>query len=354
MFPGVGDTVRAPQWLWVSLGALPLALTHLFSYDRGSFRRLKASVPHALWPWLGYVAWRWYRGGFLGTRALVFPALLFAGALVVAASPRRAAREKLLRVLAVVTALQLAIGLAQALGHDPLFTHVYVKGLDPYLPAGFTGQHTMFGLLMAWLAFTWFFEGRWIGGALCTVAVFATGSAFSLASWSVGALWLLFCAGYRKLSAALVALLLGGGWFFFLRNLDSGGSFFYANGRFEVLVLALKAWRQNPWLGFGVGGFSRNFARYFQGYGGVRWLEAHNEWLEYLFNLGLVGYAFLAPLLAALARRAWRVPPSREKNFALGTLAVIGVNTLGNFSLQIAPFAALTAFSLAWLCCRGS
>jgi len=69
---------------------------------------------------------------------------------------------------------------------------------------------------------------------------------------------------------------------------------------------------ERPWLGWGPGMFPSVYPRVRTEPSDVQWMEAHNDYLQFLCELGMVGTAaFFGPLwtlVAGLARQAWRAP----------------------------------------------
>jgi O-antigen ligase len=323
-----------------------LAIGHLLL--RGGWSGLP--FPRAFWPWFLFLV---LRAAFdpqdpaRAAQVILAPSLVALGALALFhPSAPRLSTWKLRAILLALTLLQAVFGLLQMAGLDPLFSRAFVPGLPELLPGGFTGHHTFFGLLMAWLAFYWLTEKNWAPFLLCVAMVGLTCSVFSLASLLVGLLFFAYERGFRK-STSLLAVGLFVAGFLFLVNVEYPPGFFHHNGRLDIWVLSISAILQRPLLGYGIGAFSREFP-YQQGIPGMRWEEAHNEAIEYLFNTGLVGVLFLLPFLFSVGRAFYLLPSSKHKELALGTLMIIGANAIGNFPLQLAPFASLAIFSLVW------
>jgi O-antigen ligase len=205
-----------------------------------------------------------------------------------------------------------------------------------------------YGLVCALLAFYWL-QMRVIPlFLLCVAGVAVTKSAFALASLFYGLLWFAYCRGWRRsaLVTGVMAAILGA--FLFL-DTDNPTSLFFHNGRLPIWIYAVNALGERPWLGYGVAEFSREFPAYHQVLGDKRWEEAHNELIEYVFNMGMVGLLVLLPFALSLGRRIYFLPRSKGKELAAGALLMLAVNAIGSFPLQIAPFATLTVFALAWI-----
>lgn len=341
-WPGFGDSVREPQWVWAATGGIALALA--------SDPRRWPGPPEALIVWILYLLILGVAGPdpYYALTTLAFPAAVGAGAWGVMAARRFPSESALTRVLLAVTLLQLSLGVLQVLDADPFFTHREVTGLEPGLPGGFAGHHTMYGLVLALFSYWWLVKRKWVLAALCALAVLSTKSAFALASLFFGGLWFAWCRGWKKSAAAAgTAAVTIGAWLFL--SSDRPGDFFFHNGRLPVWIYALKAMGEKPWLGYGVGGFSRVFPRYYQVLEDKRWREAHNELLEYTFNTGIIGLLAMLPVAVLIAARLRKLAPGQGKEIAVGTLLMLAVNSVGSFPLQIAPFATLAIYSLAWV-----
>ncbi|MBI5245388.1 MAG: O-antigen ligase family protein [Elusimicrobia bacterium] len=81
--------------------------------------------------------------------------------------------------------------------------------------------------------------------------------------------------------------------------------------QFDRLVLwrvAVRAFRDHPWLGVGPDNYETVFPKYFSGtlQGQAVWSSAHNLFLEQLAERGLAGFTVLCVFFVTLLHRAWR------------------------------------------------
>lgn len=87
------------------------------------------------------------------------------------------------------------------------------------------------------------------------------------------------------------------------------------NGRTELWSQAWLTFQENPLTGVGTGAFREE----------ASWKVAHNVWLRFAAELGLVGIALFLLLLGLMLLRAWRAPRVlRDFAFAVLSVWVIG------------------------------
>ena len=118
--------------------------------------------------------------------------------------------------------------------------------------------------------------------------------------------------------------------------------------RFQIAQDTLQMWRSHPWLGFGLGNFTRAYPQFRSFYTDELVNAAHNDYLQFLSELGILGFgAILWFLLAVLGRglrnvHDWSSSSSHSARLA-ALLGVVGiaVHSLTDFNLQIPANAAL-------------
>lgn len=149
-----------------------------------------------------------------------------------------------------------------------------------------------------------------------------------------------------------------------------------AQGRYFLWKVALKQWRENPWLGQGPGGYANHFhqtqAELSQEHPGRPFWTAfhtHEEYLELLADRGVVGAGLVAVILWMVIWRRIRgfqsvgapfMAPEGMMNHAptlitqsqaeLAVLVGIGLQSLFNFPLSVVPTACALAllFNPSW------
>jgi O-antigen ligase len=116
---------------------------------------------------------------------------------------------------------------------------------------------------------------------------------------------------------------------------------------------SLPVFRAFPLFGCGLGGFESVFMRYKVTTPLFSDDYVHNDYLQFLIELGVVGFAIGAILFGCIARRIIRVVASRDdktntKSIAIacaGAMAAIGLHTLVDFNL----YTPANAMLLAWI-----
>ncbi len=128
--------------------------------------------------------------------------------------------------------------------------------------------------------------------------------------------------------------------------------------RDEIAHSALNLWRDYPVFGAGLGSFHAVIPRYWGEIPGAPYTHAHNDYLQFAGEVGVIGVALLgamllASLLAALRAQQVRTDPlMRGISFGslMGIIALM-IHSAVDFNLQI-PAIALTlmlVLALAWI-----
>lgn len=249
----------------------------------------------------------------------------------------------------------------------------YAEGIPRNYPIAFLGQQTKFGAFAAMicallLALEWYPLAAFAG--FCALI---TGSSFTAFALGVGILIVLrHNLGLKRiLQVCGLGSLVMAAIFAIRPSLDM----FSGNGRKEVWADTIQCAAERPWFGFGPGGFHTIFASHCESehtyYTAGHFLQAHNDYLQVLFDGGRVGLVFLAIVLSgvfwAYFRTWWRgkwcmligtndwdgwersdhVPTSLR--VSQGMLSVIMANALGNFPWQLSPHYVLGVISSAIL-----
>jgi O-antigen ligase len=185
---------------------------------------------------------------------------------------------------------------------------------------------------------------RWAAVVMVLVAgLVASGSRGGVAAFGLAALVLPFASGRRRTSAIAVVLLaaLGVAW------IGLGGivGAFEARGirgsRLDLWADMLPLLPDFPVFGLGLNAFSTAYPLY-QTVWPTEWIgEAHNEYLQVLLDLGLVGTLLVGTLLVLVFRAALRGAARGGLDLGLfGALLALAIHNLVDFNWQIPANAA--------------
>jgi O-antigen ligase len=191
---------------------------------------------------------------------------------------------------------------------------------------------------------------------LLLVGLLASAARGGILGFGVSALALLFAGRYRRvgLLVGAVVVLVGVAWV----GVGAFVAGFVTRGikasRFDLWADMLPLARHFPVFGAGWNAFATAYPRYQTVWRGIEWVgEAHNDYLQVLFDAGLLGLAIVLCLLAILLGRALaRAGRSPLDLGLLGSLLALAAHALVDFNWQI-PANALTYVALAALVLRG-
>jgi O-antigen ligase len=188
------------------------------------------------------------------------------------------------------------------------------------------------------------------------VGLIASASRGGILGFGVSAVALLFAGRYRRaaLLVGVVPVLVGVAWVglgTLVKGFESRG---IQGSRLDLWADMLPMALRFPVFGVGWNAFGTAYPWY-QTIWRDLWIgEAHNEYLQVLFDGGLVGAALVFPLLGMLFHRAaTRAHRSPLDLGLLGSLLALAAHALVDFNWQI-PANALTYVALAALVMRGT
>lgn len=225
---------------------------------------------------------------------------------------------------------------------DPIFN--YAPGIDRTNPIAFMGQTTIFGAYISIVAVVALATRDWTSFVLCSAAAIGTASSFTYAALAAGIYinmrWIV--RGKKKLIYIPVAAIL---CIIVAYLLNPNAVYLMDNGRFEAWRETWNAIVTGPILtGYGPGSFQVLFPKHFQkagleyGY----FIQAHNDYLQAFFELGLIGVFAIAYLYVSLLKQYFlywwkKIRLEVTERAALAGLAAISVNAVGNFPFQLCP-----------------
>ena len=259
---------------------------------------------------------------------------------------------KILGASAVLVAIQAYF---QTIGHYwPL---QYAPGIQPGQPIAFMGQHTKLGAYLSACVPVLITLSWWPAAAFVAFVCLLTKSSFTFASLCAGIVVALRYKVSRRFSASLIVLGLMAVGALYLINPTA--DLFFSHGRLDVWRDTWNAWQVRPIFGHGPGAFRALFSSMYelQGTyerGGGHFQQAHNDYLQVLFEGGMFGALAATVLLIGIAKAYWKTwwstgYATAPVRCAQGALAALLVNAIGNFPFQLAPHFLVGIVSLVFL-----
>jgi len=122
-------------------------------------------------------------------------------------------------------------------------------------------------------------------------------------------------------------------------------------GRLSIWLQGLGVIGEYPLVGCGLGGFESAFLKFKINWGLINVDYAHNDYLQYLSELGAVGFLVGAVLIGGVATRVWRIAAEATELQLLalacvGSLTTILIHSAMDFNLYVVANAAV----FAWIC----
>ena len=242
-------------------------------------------------------------------------------------------------IIAWTGTLTASIAILQKLGFNQ-FWHVKDIGeiglIESKEMIAFIGQPTLVAAFVSLCYMSTLYIKKYWMSAVIILCVLLTGSAFGkLAIISATLLWLAILTKDPKKSiliglsiAAVVAFVM-----YFVLKITP-------HGRDEVWVQIIKdlttplygKGNQYGFTGYGAGAFHYVFPIMHN----ARWGQAHNEFLEFLFNNGAFGLILLISAICAFVKDCWKVFYDRDIQFLVCSFLVVCVLCNGTFVWQLA------------------
>lgn len=133
------------------------------------------------------------------------------------------------------------------------------------------------------------------GYVISFIAVLLTKCTFGLVGFVGGFIFWLFFKSWKSAVALLILLALVGGVFYINGSLTE---YFNPTHRFEVWKKSIDIWKEKPMTGQGLGSYRVLFwqrAPEFRSDG--HWAQAHNEYIQLLFESGIIGLGLMLALM---------------------------------------------------------
>lgn len=200
-------------------------------------------------------------------------------------------------------------------------------------------------------------RAQWPIVAAAALAVFVSRSSIGIGLLAAYAcLWFFpWGMGLKKISASLAGLTFAVSGLFSLAYLYVGPDFFHTSDRWRIWTFMMERWSApaNIPMGTGLGTyhvFSINLQKYGHVAEKMHWNWLHNNWLTFLFEMGVVGL-LLSLIVYTVALR--RMILSREKGVAVA-IALYGLFMCMNPALNVAWPALFGAWLFLYALSRDS
>lgn len=251
--------------------------------------------------------------------------------------------EGFAKIVAWCAFAQAVYGIAQVLHVDP-FLDVAAKAPDLTdfrgKAIGTMGHFTMLAPFVG-LGLCYFLsKKKWFPAAVCALCIFLCDSTMGVLSSAAGVWYLAFRYSPKRslIAGALGVVTLLVAWLAF-----PGHSFFALSGRAFVWEYGWYAFTLSPYIGHGPGSWLGLYPVW-NVPGSMVWAQVHNEYLQLVVELGVLGL-FIAGVTIAngLVKAAASAP------FLGAWLILLCVNSLANFPMHVATFGLVAAWLLVVL-----
>jgi len=272
------------------------------------------------------------RSSYLAMDAVLYGAIWFA---VLASVLRRRDLSVLYNTLAAICCFNVFWQILQAFEMDPVFAAL--SG-GPMPRVGFMLNQNFCGAFAAFCMPVFLRPGwRW-GLAVVGLSLFLAQT--SLAVFSAFAGLLFFGVVKKKIVLSLALAVCGSAGYILL--VDGPGF-----ERWPVWKLGLLGWIEEPWFGFGLGHWALIFTKPVSGAGTGIWMQAHNEFLQGLFEMG-IGFGIVVIGYFVSAWSALRRRVNERLLIPATALVIIAVNSAANFPFHVGATAIV---AVTWMAC---
>lgn len=227
-------------------------------------------------------------------------------------------------------------GLAQA------FLAIYQGLWIKWYTVGLMGHETVFGPFVVAALAPALWNSRWIISVILMVAALCTGSSMTILSLSVLLLVFIWSRygikssiGVGSIGCVVIGLL-----YLFLPELN----LFSFNGRYFIWDFGIRAFKESPWFGSGIGSWSGNFLQKYKDEILLQFryhvpFQLHSDYLQFLVEYGITPFIVLLYSLVQFV-------VSFRPTWTHAVCAAILVNALASFPFYIMPLAVI--FVVCW------
>lgn len=286
------------------------------------------------------------------------------GILFVYASRLNCSFNMLSCTIVAIAVMESLIFCSQLLGFDPVLgllknistNYAAVRHVGP---AGTIGNPNIFGGFMALsLPFAWYImrDSRLsvIIILLINAFIVLSNSSTALGSSAIGIFVLAFLTKDKKIIILSVLIaIIGLVWFFgFDKGLYELSGKLQATGEGARLLTwksTILAWTKHPFIGWGPGSWNNDWTKIKCAECWWDWSHAHNEFLEFIYETGLIGFALLSCYLFSLLNRARYLSNNPEVNALICLVAISATLCLGSFPMHLAATATTIIVGVARL-----
>lgn len=228
----------------------------------------------------------------------------------------------------------------QVLNVDPIFTNVHFDKMPQVDVVGFMGIRFCLGILAAFCLPFVFSISPWHCIALLPLLYFSKASTV-IAAFFASFMFLMWFKNRKAF--LLMALLLGSAFIGYVFFYDAPTGQF--SKRFEVWLAGMSVFKMKPWFGLGLGSWNdSNFVTMQENGVPEKWAWAHNEFLQYLFEQGILGAFILFKYFKNLFSNI-KFDDSGRVVFSL--ILSLSIVSIFHFPFHIGRFAAFSVFILA-------
>ncbi len=257
-------------------------------------------------------------------------------------------KEKIYKTLCFIAIFQSIYVIIQKMNLDQFFYQISHLTSFPYKniswPVGTWANEALVSWLIAICSpfFLYFNKLRYkIGYGVCGIAILCTMVTTSIVAYLLGFLFWLFFK-HRKVAVILTLLVLVTGAIIsqndgiYNRLSDKLEYFLRDTHRFQVWKKSLELWRPNTIIGNGLGSFRALFALKSpefasDGY----WAQAHNDYIQILFQQGIVGLGIILCLMWTTFYNFWK---KRVGLIPITSLVIFSMIAFWGFPTETAMF----------------